>query len=195
MVRGRPRTFNINDALESALHLFWQRGYEGTSVSDLTEAMGISSPSLYAAFGNKEELFYKVLDHYAKEHMGFIGEALQEPTARAVIERWIRGTVDQVTNPNTPPGCLTVQGALSCGVEADTVRTELNLRRATVELALRERLEQAKTTGELRTTADTESLARYITTITQGMAVKAGAGASRIELHRMADVVLQCWPS
>src|SRR6478752_7045260 len=108
---GRPREFDPDEALERALELFWRQGYEGTSLGELTAAMGINRPSLYAAFGNKESLFRKALDRYTDEHMAFIRTALEEPTARGAIEALLRGYVASVTNPRTPPGCLTVNGA------------------------------------------------------------------------------------
>src|SRR5438093_7941762 len=112
--RGRPRAFDCDQALDRALQLFWQKGYEGTSLSDLTEAMGINRPSLYAAFGNKEALFRKALDRYAHGPASYVREALNEPTARAVVERLLRATADALRDPRTPPGCLAVQGALAC---------------------------------------------------------------------------------
>src|SRR6478672_4047067 len=112
---GRPRAFDPEEALETALRLFWQKGYEGASLSDLTEAMGINRPSLYAAFGNKEELFRKAFDRYAAGPASFWGEALKAPTARAVAEQLLRGCVAAQTDPEGPKGCLAVQGALSCG--------------------------------------------------------------------------------
>jgi AcrR family transcriptional regulator len=112
---GRPRTFNFDIALDRALKVFWKKGYEGTSLSDLTQAMGISRPSLYAAFGNKEALFRKVLLRYSDGPAAYVREALDEPSARAVVERLLLGAVDLLSDPRTPPGCLMVQGALSCG--------------------------------------------------------------------------------
>src|SRR6266404_467975 len=112
---GRPRAFDIEKALERALQVFWEKGYEGTSLSDLTEAMGINRPSLYATFGNKESLFKKVLDRYGSGPAAFMREALEMPSARAAVERLLRGTADLVTGSSNPPGCLAVHAALSCG--------------------------------------------------------------------------------
>src|SRR5437870_3401565 len=121
---GRPRAFDVDKALERALRVFWRKGYEGTSLSDLTKAMGINRPSLYAAFGNKEALFRKALDRYAEGPAAYTRTALDGPTARAVVERLLRGVVDLLTNPRHPPGCLAVQGALACGDAADSIRRE-----------------------------------------------------------------------
>src|ERR1700738_5293921 len=122
---GRPRAFDIDRALERALRLFWEKGYEGTSLSDLTKAIGINRPSLYAAFGNKESLFRKALDRYVERTMAFVRNAINEPTACAVAERLLHSAADMVTNPHDPRGCLTVRGALSSGEEHDPLRCEL----------------------------------------------------------------------
>src|SRR6188474_2575514 len=111
---GRPRAFDREEALELALDVFWRKGYEGASVSDLTEAMGINPPSLYAAFGNKEGLFRKALDRYQASQGTFWKEALDAPTAFEVVKRLLRGTAERLTDKRNPPGCLIVQGAL-CG--------------------------------------------------------------------------------
>src|SRR6266852_3492764 len=121
MPRGRPRAFDIDKALDRALGVFWRKGYEGTTLSDLTEAMGINRPSLYAAFGSKEGLFRKALDRYAEGPAAYVREALNEPTARAVAERLLGGAADLLTDPRHPRGCLAVQGALACGEAADSV--------------------------------------------------------------------------
>src|SRR5438105_3265928 len=160
--RGRPRGFDADKALDRALKVFWRKGYEGTSLSDLTGAMGINRPSLYAAFGNKESLFQKVLDRYAGGPACFVREALNEPTARAVAERLLRQAAELQTDPRYPRGCLLVHGALACGDEADPVRRELAVRRAAGEATLRRRLERARAEGDLAPGADPGDLARYL---------------------------------
>jgi len=193
--KGRPRGFDAAEALDKALHVFWQRGYEGTSLSDLTEAMGINRPSLYAAFGNKEELFRRALDRYAEKGPGAVyRKALAEPTARAVVERFLKGVAEFLTDPKNPPGCLSVQGALSCGEAAESIKSELCRRRAAGECALRERFERAKAEGDLAADADTAALARFIVTVTQGMSVQVAGGASRADLLMVADMALKAWP-
>lgn len=196
MQKGRPREFCADEALDKALHVFWQRGYEGTSMSDLTDAMGISRPSLYAAFGNKEDLFRQALDRYAETGPGALQrEALKEQTARAVVERLLRSAAESLTDPRNPPGCLAVQGALSCGDAAESIKNELCARRAAGEAALRERFERARAEGDLPRDSDPAALARYIATVTQGMAVQAAGGATRAALLEVADVALKAWPS
>src|SRR5581483_2250712 len=130
------RAFDIDEALERALEVFWRKGYEGASLSDLTRAMGINRPSLYAAFGNKEELFRRALDRYAEGPAAYVKEALDEPTARAVAERLLHGSIDLMTDRGKPHGCLMVQGALACGEAADSIRQELIARRLAAESAV-----------------------------------------------------------
>ncbi len=195
MPRGRPREFDADKALDRALKVFWRKGYEGTSLLDLTRAMGVNRPSLYAAFGNKEALFRKVLDRYAEGPGAYVRAALEEPTARAVTERLLGGAVDLLAAPHGPRGCLMVQGALACGEEADAVRRELTARRAAGEVALRRRFERALAEGDLPAGPGPAHLARFVTTVLWGMAVQAAGGASREELRRVVEIALRAWPS
>ncbi|MEW6438569.1 MAG: TetR/AcrR family transcriptional regulator [Pseudomonadota bacterium] len=194
MAIGRPRAFDTEEALGKALVVFLRKGYEGSSIVDLTEAMGINPPSLYAAFGSKEDLFRKALDRYVGIRKDFSREALEAPTAREVVERLLRGTADQLTDPQSPPGCLLVQGALSCGESAEPIKKELCFRRVAEEVALRHRLERALASGDLPKNANAASLARYIATVSQGMAVQAAGTATRADLHAVVDAVMQAWP-
>jgi AcrR family transcriptional regulator len=194
MAVGRPRAFDTERALDNALKVFWRKGYEGATLPDLTQAMGINRPSLYAAFGNKAALFRKVLDRYAEGPAAYVHEALSGPTARDVAERLLLGAVDLVTNPRNPGGCLAVHGALACGDEVQPIRQELIARRACREAALRRRFSQAKSEGDLPADANPADLARYLMTIIQGMAVQAASGASRVELRRVAKTALCAWP-
>lgn len=193
--RGRPRAFDADAALERALQVFWRQGYEGTSLSDLTEATGLNRPSLYAAFGNKEALFRKALDRYAERGGRFLRDAVKEPTARAVVERLLQAAADRVTRPGNPQGCLTVRGALACAPQAEAIRQELAARRAEDEQLLRHRLERAQAEGELPPEADPADLARYVATVYQGMSVQAAGGASRQALRRVAELALRAWPN
>ncbi|MFJ6632679.1 TetR/AcrR family transcriptional regulator [Streptomyces sp. NPDC091376] len=195
MAGGRPRAFDVDEALERALELFWRHGYEGTGVADLAKAMGINPPSLYSAFGNKQELFAKVLDRYAEGPAGYIREALAQPTARMVVERLLRGAAEATTRPDCPPGCLTVQGGLASSSGAEAARDELTRRRTAGEAALRLRLEQAGIDGELPDGVGSADLSRYFATVYQGIAVQAAGGASREQLDRVVDVAMRTWPT
>ncbi|WP_033326420.1 TetR/AcrR family transcriptional regulator [Streptomyces yerevanensis] len=192
---GRPRSFDTDEALEAAMRLFWAEGYEGASLAALTEAMGINRRSVYAAFGNKEELFRKAVDRYVQGPGAFVGPALELPTARQVAEAMLHGAVNAHTLPGCPPGCLLVQSALAAGPESEPVRRDLAERREAGVEALRERFENAQAEGDLPSTADADSLARYVITVGQGLAVQAAGGASREDMHRVADQALSTWPS
>ena len=194
MAMGRPREFDPDQALDTALKVFWRRGYEGASINDLTEAMGITKPSLYAAFGNKEELFRKALDRYVDGPGGYVRVALAKPTAREVVEHMLYQAADAVTDPNNPPGCLAVQGALSCGEAAESIKQELMARRAQGEANLRERFARAVEEGDLPDDADAADLARYLSAVLQGMAVQAAGGATRAQLRKIAEITLRSWP-
>jgi AcrR family transcriptional regulator len=191
---GRPRAFDADVVLERAMHVFWAKGYEGAALSDLTRAMRINRPSLYAAFGNKEELFRKVLDQYASGPLAYFDKALAATKARDVIEQILFGAAKMASDPRLPAGCLMVQGALACGDSAGSVQKETAARRAASEIALRRRLQRAKREGDLPRDADPAELARYVMTVLQGMAVQGANGATRVQLRRVAQLALRAWP-
>lgn len=191
---GRPREFDLDVALDRALELFWRQGYEGTSLADLAAAMGINRPSLYAAFGNKESLFLKALDRYVDTGMTIVRIALEEPTARRAVETLLRGYVGLVTDPHTPAGCLTVNGALARSPGTEAICSELIARRLAFEDALRARLQRARKEGDLPSEANPADLARYVATIAQGVAVQAVSGASQKQLNHVVDLALRSWP-
>lgn len=174
------------------MNVFWRLGYEGASIAELTRAMGINAPSLYAAFGNKEELFRAVLDHYQAKKMAYMGEIMSAPTAREAAEALLTGVVDFATSSEAPPGCLLLQGGLACGLP--DIPQELARRRALVEGLMQDRFERARAEGERLPTEDLASLARYLSVVCMGIAVQASAGASRENLHAVARVALLGWP-
>ncbi|MBO1418670.1 TetR/AcrR family transcriptional regulator [Streptomyces sp. FH025] len=188
MPGGRPRAFDPEAALDRALDVFWRQGYEGTSLSDLTAAMSINRPSLYAAFGNKEQLFRKVLDRYFTSPGAFAAEALEAPTARAVVERLVLGAVELTAAPDAPRGCLSVNSVHACGPESDPIRQEVIARRMAGEAALRRRFEQAT---DLPADCDPGVLAQLVHTLTDGIAVQAASGHTRDQLHRVATLALR----
>ncbi|WP_420997992.1 TetR/AcrR family transcriptional regulator [Cupriavidus sp. 30B13] len=192
---GRHRQFDEGEALDAALSVFWQKGYEGASFDDLTKATGVARPGLYAAFGNKEALFRKALDLYDAKYMGFMAEALNEPTALKVAERILRGCVTLHTLSSAHPGCLGMNGALACSEDAEPIRRELVRRRAATQSALRRRLERAQREGDLPSSADCAALASFVMAVAQGMAVQAKAGESRKALERLVDHALGTWPT
>jgi len=194
MPKGRPREFDTEKALDIALLLFWKQGYEGTSLAALTESMGINTPSLYAAFGNKEELFKKVLDRYLEKPASYLPKALTHPTALGAAESLLNGAIDMVTNRSHPDGCLLVQGALASGPMTENVRAELSRRRASAEAAVRRRFERAIADGDLPRDADAAQLARYMITVIWGLSVQASGGATKAQLKEVAEMALRSWP-
>ncbi|MGD0555245.1 MAG: TetR/AcrR family transcriptional regulator [Streptosporangiaceae bacterium] len=188
MPGGRPRAFDADVALDRALEVFWRQGYEGTALSDLTEAMGINRPSLYAAFGNKEELFAKVVDRYVDGPGAYAGQALEQPHARDVVARLVYGAVDLTTRPETP-GCLAVGCVQPCGPDGEPARQLAIALRKASETALRRRLERARDEGDL--VGDPADVTCFVMTVTDGIAVQAAGGASRAELLRAAELALR----
>jgi AcrR family transcriptional regulator len=195
MRTGRPREFDPNRALDRALEVFRRKGYQGASLPDLTRAMKINRPSLYAAFGNKESLFRQALDRYAAGPASYVRQALAQPTARQVIEQLLNGAYKSLTDPTHPPGCLMVQGALSCGQSADPIRRELISRRAILQSALTRRLTRARSQGDLPKAINPADLSRFIVTLIHGMSVQAAGGATRPQLRRVARMALSTWPN
>ena len=192
---GRPRGFDTDAALERAMLYFWEHGYEGASLSDLEGAMGIGRTSMYAAFGNKEQLFRKVLDRYAEGPAAYTERALLKPTAREVATDFLSGAVRASTRPGGPAGCLTVQGALATGHSGQAAHDALAAWREEGYHHLHERFLRAVDEGDLPSGADPSMLARLVMTVANGVAVQAAGGASRPELQAVADAVMQIWPS
>jgi len=191
MGMGRPREFDAETALDQAMEVFWRHGYEGATIAQLTEAMGINPPSLYACFGNKEGLLKAALDRYTKLRSVWMDEVVAAPTARDVAERMLMGIAEKQTDPANPPGCLLVQGGIACGTGSENVPFELAARRAQNEDQLRDRFVRAKAEGDLRESADPAALARYVSAVSVGMGVMASSGADREALRQVASVAVQ----
>jgi AcrR family transcriptional regulator len=191
---GRPRKFDADEALERAMLVFWEHGYEGASLTGLTDAMGISTTSMYAAFGNKEELFRKALVRYTEGPGGYLTRALEEPTALAAATAILAGTIRTTTRPAHPHGCMGVQGALATSDPGRDVRDLLAAWRNDGCCCVRERFQRAVDEGELPPGTDPGLLARYVTTLAFGIAVQAASGVGRDELQEMADAALRNWP-
>ncbi len=194
-VMGRPREFDTGAALEKAMRLFWTKGYEGTSVADLTATLDISRPSLYAAFGDKQSLFRAALDRYAAGPANYVAAALRKPTAREVAEQLLKGAADLQASSRNPGGCLTVNGAIACGDEAEPVRQALKAHRNAGVALLRRRFEQAKLQHDLPKDSDPAALASFVAAVVYGMAVLASGGASRKELEPVIETAMKAWPA
>ena len=192
---SRARSFDIDTAVDQALQEFWRKGYEGTSIADLTQALGINRPSLYAAFGNKEGLFRKVLERYQSGPGSAIQAALAEPTARTVVERILYYYADAAGERDRPSGCLLVQGALACSEESEPIRRELAACRRSGELALTERLKRAQAEGDLGADESPAELSGFVWTVCHGLAVQGSAGATQAEQRRTVARALRAWPT
>ncbi|WP_369182656.1 TetR/AcrR family transcriptional regulator [Streptomyces sp. Y1] len=194
--RGRPPAFDRAEALTAATRLFWERGYEATSVADLTAAMGIRPGSLYAAFGDKRALFEEVVREYGRSPAGaFLGAALaEEPTARATFARMLRDAAAVYADPGHPAGCLVISAATNVSAQDAEVQTHLrDLRNANLQV-FEARLHAAQRDGELPPEADPPALARYFAAVIQGMSQQARDGATAAELARTAELALRAWP-
>jgi len=188
---ARPREFDEGKVLDRALATFWEHGYEGTSIADLTAAMGINRPSLYATFGDKESLFRRAIERYAEGPMSYLSEALEQPTARQVIDALLYGTVDYLADPTHPKGCMTVQGGITCGVESQAIKDELISRRIQGETRFRQRFERARAEGDLGESIDPSDLARYLVSMMNGLGIQAVNGATVEEMNRVVDMSLR----
>jgi AcrR family transcriptional regulator len=192
--RGRPRSFDRTAALKRAMDLFWARGYEATSLSDLTSAMGISSPSLYAAFGCKEELFREAVALYgATEGVGVRRLLDDAPSARAAIEAMLRHSAERFTRPGKPHGCFVVLGAVNCTEGSESVRRHLAEYRSRVLDAVRRRLERGIAEGELPAQFDVAAAAAFYVTVQNGLSLQARDGATRQVLDGIVDCAMGAW--
>jgi len=194
MRTGRPRSFCKDQALDRAMTVFWTRGYEGASLAELTAAMGIKSPSLYACFGSKEGLFRAVLERYDARRNEFMAKVLSAPTAAEVAATFLEGVANFAadTSGRNPPGCLLLQSGMASGDRV--IPDELARHRAEKEAALKARFETARREGDLPKSADPAALARYLAAMANGICVQATTGASAEELLTVARLALASFP-
>ncbi|MGY5957968.1 TetR/AcrR family transcriptional regulator [Kosakonia sp. BK9b] len=195
MSRGRPREFDRTDALNSAMKVFWQKGYTATSMSDLYAAMGIKSPSLYAAFGSKEDLYEEVLQHYEKCVAPLIWGGMEsEPSTKRAVAQWLERSADALTRCDMPHGCMVTLSAVASEGNDRLGRRVRDLRSSGINL-LKARLTQAQAAGDLPAETDIEALTRLYVSIQQGMSIQARDGASRETLLSVARMAMALWPA
>jgi AcrR family transcriptional regulator len=190
----RPRAFDEGQVLDQAMDVFWRQGYDGASMADLTKAMGLNSPSIYAAFGNKRGLFEAVLARYDERRIDYAQQMISGKTACDVAERMLYGAVEWLTMPGEPRGCLLIQTGLAVGGDGADIPDVLARRRQRLEKRLAERFEQAKIDGDLATDSDCKALARYLQTVFSGLAVQAAAGMHATKLDEVVATAMMGWP-
>lgn len=191
---GRPRGFDTDEALDRAMLTFWEHGYDGVSLTDLTRAMGITKTSMYAAFGNKEDLFRQAVERYAASRAAYSDRVRDEPTAREVAAAYLTATVEGTTRDDCPAGCLGVQASLVANHLGQRATDALITWRDHNRASFRDRFQRAVDEGDLPAGADPDVLAHYLLAMANGIAVQAAAGATREELQRVADAALRNWP-
>jgi AcrR family transcriptional regulator len=193
--RGRPRVLDRDVGLEVAARLFWEHGYEGTSIADLTHAMGVTPPSLYATFGSKEDLYRQALDHNIERETKRRSEALQgDMSAYDAIAFYLRDVAEGFSDPKKPRGCMISTAVLQHAEDTETVaRAVAGLREASIQ-AVKARFDRALSEGELPADVDTDALARFYAAVVQGMSVQACDGACAATLFRLVDIALSAWP-
>ncbi|MFG2751375.1 TetR/AcrR family transcriptional regulator [Streptomyces xanthophaeus] len=191
--RGRPRSFDRDAALDKAMLTFWEHGYEATSIAELTAALGIGAPSLYAAFGDKRKLFDEVVVVYGGRYAHFAAVALaEEPTARAAVERVLREAAEIYTDPAHPRGCMVINAAVN--TTSREVAEALRERREATMAMFETRIAADVAAGVLPADTDVRALARYTAAVLQGMSQQSRDGASREELEALARRAVLAWP-
>ena len=195
--RGRPRSFDLEVALDRALEVFWKHGFQDASLHELTQAMGLSKPSLYAAFGDKEALYLKALERYVVRLIGGHAAVLDgEADGRRAVDAFLRSLAAMLADPALPGGCFIINGTADCGGSTIPAAVELALRAALQgsETMLRERLQRAQRDGQLAADARPEALAALFGSIVAGLAVIAKGGASQARLNTVIDAAMAVWP-
>ncbi|MHC8305934.1 TetR/AcrR family transcriptional regulator [Pseudomonas sp. PB3P13] len=194
VVRGRPRNFDTEKSLAKAMEVFWEKGYEGASMAELTAAMGIGSPSLYAAFGSKEELFRAAMELYtATDGAAVWRETLAAPSAYGAVEAFLMTSALQFSTLDKPSGCFITLAALHSTPASAAVRAELSARRVHNVQILADKLAEGVQSGELDEGINVEAVARFFVTVQQGMSIQARDGASGQKLEEIAHSALAAW--
>jgi AcrR family transcriptional regulator len=188
---GRPISFDKDAALEAAMMLFWERGYEGTSMADLSQAMGLNPSSIYAAFGDKHALFQFAVKRYMGKRAQYAGKALEEPTLEKFVRALFDNTVAFLTTPGHPPTCMTLAGAMGCSTDAAPARDLMKEIRKQNQIAIKGRLLKARKSGELPKGINVDDYTRYLSSILAGLSIQAANGSTKAELKRTAQMALR----
>jgi len=188
---GRPISFDKDAALEAAMLLFWERGFEGTSMADLTQAMNLSASSIYAAFGDKHSLFSHAVKRYLQTRAQYATEALAEPTLDKVVRALFDNTVAFLTGMGHPPTCMSLAGAMGCSIEATPARDLMTEVRRENEVAIKQRLLLARKAGELSKDVNVDDYTRYLSMLLAGLSIQAANGSTKAELKRTAQMALR----
>jgi AcrR family transcriptional regulator len=191
---GRPLSFDRKAALDCAMHLFWAHGYEATSIADLTAAMGITPPSLYAAYGDKKRLFLEAVDLYCSQPVAVDQMIAQAETAAEAARQMLVGSALRFTGPDTPPGCLLATGAISCSAAAADVQAALAAIRKRTQTCLETKITADIAAGTMPADTDSDLLATYVMAMIQGMSTLARDGAKRENLLDLAAAMMRGWP-
>ncbi len=193
--RGRPLSFNREKALEQAMLKFWQFGYEATSVQDLIAAMGITAPSLYTAFGDKERLFMEAIQYYQQKNGCQFDEIFANaPTAKIAIELYLHENAVKLVQPDKPHGCMIVTAATNCSTESAHVQAALQQRRVDLKNKIKNRLMRGINDGDIQATQNIEQLASFYCSVAQGMTIQARDGANYQELQSISQMAMAAWP-
>ena len=193
--RGRPLSFDREKALEQAMLMFWQYGYEATSVQDLIQAMGITAPSLYTAFGDKEQLFMEAIQYYQQKDGCQVDEIFANaPTAKIAIELYLHENAVKLVQPSKPHGCMIVTAATNCSTQSSHVQAALAQRRQDLKNKIKNRLTRGITDGDIQATQNIEQLADFYSSIAQGMTIQARDGASYTALQAISQMAMAAWP-
>ena len=187
MAAGRPREFDVDAALDSAIDVFWRQGYSGTSIADLTDSMGITAPSIYSAFGNKFGLFQRAVERYTQERRHYLERAIAQPTAAGVARTFLEGVAEAATRTERRPGCFTVQGGVTVSDDDCAAADLLAATRKATRTALQKRMKTAAAQDDLPPGSQPAALARYLTALAEGINIEAAAGASHRELRAIID--------
>ena len=193
--RGRPREFDRDEALERAMLLFWSHGYEATPISALTQAMGITPPALYSAFGDKKRLFLEAVRRYQQGMGRLARKALtDETTAEEAIRNLLLGAIKTFADPTKPKGCLVILGATNCTSESADIFEALAEQRRAAESFVRARIAAGQKAGELSDGADVDALADMVTATVYGLAIKARDGVPPARLRAVVEQLMRMWP-